>query len=87
MTVPPPRANIHGSMIGTGDHNQLVRVCDARWWQLWRWFDLVRWCVRARRWPMTLEVPFVENGEMVVMYVVEAGTHPGVPSANAYREY
>ncbi len=80
------RVNLHGAVIGTGHYNQLVRLCDARWWQVWRWIEYVSWCFKAKQWPMTLKVPYMEIGEVVTYYVVLVGELKGVPSEKASVE-
>lgn len=80
------RVNIHGSMIGTGQYNQLVRVFDPGF-KLWRIFDLIKWCIQYNQTPHYMDVIFNEPGVVVTMIVVPCGKLKGIASENASQRH
>lgn len=81
------RPTLHGAIIGSGHYNQLVRVCDAQWWQVWRWVQFVWWCWCVKQWPSKLRVAFVDVGEFVEYWVVVCGELKGIASENAVYKH
>lgn len=65
------RTHLHGAIIGTSyDNNTRVKVFDPHWWQLWRYIDLIKWCIKYKTEPHVLVMPFIEIGEVLKLVVV-----------------